>query len=98
MNSGNILLIDIGNTNLKWSLLQAGRRSPVAAKAHRGVVSDQLATDCWADISTPDEIFLANVAGAELESGLISWMQSRWDEPRRWFGLLLKGGDDQWLY
>lgn len=78
MKSGNILLIDIGNTNLKWSLLQAGRRSPVTAKTHRGVASDQLAIDCWADIPPPDEIFLANVAGVELESGLINWMQNRW--------------------
>ncbi|MCW8903028.1 type III pantothenate kinase [Sedimenticola sp.] len=78
MKSDNILLIDIGNTNLKWSLLQAGRLSPVTAKTHRGVTTDLLAIQCWADIPPPDKIILANVAGAELESGLISWMQVRW--------------------
>jgi type III pantothenate kinase len=78
MKNASILLIDIGNTNLKWSLLQAGRLSPIKAEKHRDVAPDRLATTCWGDLQAPDAIYLANVAGADLESGLISWMQGGW--------------------
>ncbi|WP_260293327.1 type III pantothenate kinase [Sedimenticola hydrogenitrophicus] len=78
MNNTRILLIDIGNTNLKWSLLEAGRLSPIKAEKHHGVAPDQLATTCWGDLQPPDAIYLANVAGADLESGLTSWMQGGW--------------------
>jgi len=78
MKSGNILLIDIGNTNLKWSLLQAGRLSPATAKTHRGITGDLLAAQCWSEIQPPDAIYLANVAGADLESGLTGWMRRQW--------------------
>ncbi|AKH21400.1 type III pantothenate kinase [Sedimenticola thiotaurini] len=80
MKSNSILLIDIGNTNLKWSLLQAGELSPVGTKSHRAVGDDLnlLANQCWSDIPPPDAIYLANVAGAGLASGLSDWMQTRW--------------------
>jgi len=85
MKSKNILLIDIGNTNLKWSLLQAGQLSAVSAKSHRAVKGnlDLLAAQCWSGILPPDAVYLANVAGAELVAGLSDWMRSHWDRTPR---------------
>lgn len=80
MKSSNILLIDIGNTNLKWSLLREGRLSPVQARPHRGIAGDVLAAQCWSGHPVPDAIYLANVAGTELELGLMSWLQSNWSK------------------
>lgn len=83
MQSDSILLIDIGNTNLKWSLFQAGRLSPVRAKSHRAVAGHLLAAQCWSDMLPPDAIYLANVAGAELELGLTDWMRQHWGKTPR---------------
>ncbi|WP_428635252.1 type III pantothenate kinase [Sedimenticola sp.] len=84
MSNGQILLIDIGNTNLKWSIYQAGRLSPVRSATHRGVTAEQLADVCWDGMSSPDQIYLANVAGAELGSALAGWMQEQWGRAPHW--------------
>lgn len=83
MKSGNLLLIDIGNTNLKWALLQGGRLAPARAEPHRAVAVGDLAARCWSRTPPPDAIYLANVAGVELESGLADWMQAQWDRSPR---------------
>ncbi|TVT50583.1 MAG: type III pantothenate kinase [Sedimenticola thiotaurini] len=78
MNSEKTLLIDIGNTNLKWSLLQNGRLSPVAAVPHKVDSVELLAQQCWDAIDCPAQVYLANVAGQALEQGLSDWMELRW--------------------
>ncbi len=83
MKSGDILLIDIGNTNLKWAMLQTGKLSPITAKSHQDVAADRLAAESWSGMRPPDAIYLANVAGTDLESGLINWMLSEWNRRPR---------------
>lgn len=76
--SSQILLIDIGNTNLKWSLLSEGKLSAVQAAPHRNASAEQLALQCWPEIDPPDRIYLASVANETLCPGLSEWMWQRW--------------------
>lgn len=70
------LLIDIGNTNLKWAPCQARRLGPVAKLSHREGLG--ALWDAWRDTPTPDRVLVANVAGADLEAKLAPIVRGRW--------------------
>lgn len=76
-HSGEILLLDIGNTNLKWAWLKDGQLSPLRSAAHRGVEAAQLAQAAWENVK-PSAVYVSNVAGQRLETELESWMESHW--------------------
>lgn len=78
MKDETVLLVDIGNTNLKWSLLKKDHLTPVSVTAHKALSPDLLAQDCWNSIDTPDRIYIANVAGEALGKGLSDWMRMAW--------------------
>lgn len=73
-----LLLIDIGNSNLKWALLEQGRLSSVSSFSHRGVMGESLAEQCWGDLARPDAVYLASVAEPGLRRQIDQWMQDRW--------------------
>ncbi len=72
------LLIDIGNTNLKWSWLEDGVRSPLERTGYRVEGVTAQAYRCWSHAERPDRVLLANVAGRQVESELQQWMSSEW--------------------
>jgi type III pantothenate kinase len=74
---GGILLLDIGNTNLKWAWLSDGKLSPLTSAAHRGVDTDQLARSAW-EHEKPSAVYVSNVAGERLRGELESWMKAYW--------------------
>ncbi|MCW8945453.1 MAG: type III pantothenate kinase [Sedimenticola sp.] len=78
MNSEIILLVDVGNTNLKWALLQEGEISAVASESHKTNPYSQLAEKCWSKIAIPDSVYIANVAGDELGQALADWIEKSW--------------------
>lgn len=78
MKDETVLLIDIGNTNLKWSLMVNGHKTPISSKSHKIITPEALAQSCWGMIETPDRIYMANVAGEVLGRGLSKWMQTTW--------------------
>ncbi|MCF6356096.1 MAG: type III pantothenate kinase [Candidatus Polarisedimenticolaceae bacterium] len=72
------LLIDIGNTNLKWSWLQSGERSPLE---QAGYQADGVATQAlhyWSHAEKPEQVVVANVAGQQVEDELQQWIDSEW--------------------
>ena len=72
------LLVDIGNTHLKWAWLEGGRISAVESGAHRpdGVVA--LAGYSWAHAQRPGRVVVANVAGQGLANELEQWTTAAW--------------------
>ena len=58
-----MLLLDIGNSRIKWALAGEGRSSPMGVIDHAGLASLKQA---FARISAPSRILVSNVAGEEV--------------------------------
>ncbi|MCW8908483.1 MAG: type III pantothenate kinase [Sedimenticola sp.] len=76
--STRCLLVDIGNSNLKWALYEQGELSVTRSHPHRSISASSLAEQCWGGITQPDAIYLASVAEATLGRQLGDWMKTRW--------------------
>lgn len=74
-----ILLLDIGNTFLKWACLDDGAFVEDGEILHAD--EDELAdafAESWADLDRPSAVYAANVAGEDLASELDSWLNQAW--------------------
>ncbi len=88
------LLIDIGNTRIKWVRQQDRQYQTRGAMDHikRGLPAKLLKE--WQTQGQPDQVVACNVCGQELTDRLIEWVKNTWDldvdfiEPRqRAFGV-----------
>lgn len=81
--SPNLLLVDMGNSRLKWarwhgaSILQGG-----AFPSALTTLPDFL-DRYWLEVRRPDEMFVANVAGPAAASMVQAWVDSHWRVPVR---------------
>ncbi len=73
------MLLDVGNTNLKWAWLQDTRPGKITSVSHQGRDIELLVTREWTNIQTPSQTYIANVAGPALEPELTDWISSHWD-------------------
>ena len=73
-----MLLLDIGNTSVKWAVLEHGVMQPAGCFRHPGADFDALARAAWRDLPSPDKIVVANVAGRVMGETLTDWVQARW--------------------
>jgi type III pantothenate kinase len=82
MNGGQdkcrILLVDIGNTNLKWAWLTGDGIGEIKAFSHRDSSWRQLAESCWGDGEAPSRALIASVLGEGAIDSLSGWMQEKW--------------------
>jgi len=74
------LLIDMGNSRLKWCLQQQGR---IHAQHSLDYPADLAAFDTllhhtWHTTEPPDQVWLATVAAADKVDYLIQWIQQSW--------------------
>ena len=74
-----VLLLDIGNTNLKWAWLLDGEMGSVTTICHKGKDIAALAAEQWTTSDIPNEIFISCVAGQAIEAGLSDWSKQNWD-------------------
>jgi len=103
------LLVDIGNTRIKWCLLSAGTLTEPAALCH---AEGQLAAlqAAWSALPRPDAVRVASVAGAAREASVVALARDLWGigaafaQPRQQvLGLTLayvepeRLGVDRWL-
>ncbi len=77
MSAGYTLLVDLGNTRLKWALTSphewvGGFAVPVAS----GIMPDF--DRLWGDLAPPNHIMVANVRGATAAAALMDWCMRRW--------------------
>lgn len=79
-----ILLIDIGNSRVKWASLQRGKRA-TGHSAPRPLENEweAFAAMAWGTLRAPKKILVCNVAGQNHAEALRAWTLQHWQvEPR----------------
>lgn len=74
------LLLDIGNTRLKWAMLENGRLGPQSALGHAGWDRNDV-TRLLRQIAQPRRVVIANVGGAAVGELLRESVQAEWGLP-----------------
>jgi len=72
------LLVDIGNTSVKWALAGGRQLEATGRFTHRDRDLAVLLEQAWADLAAPDRLVVTNVAGADLAESLSEWTGRRW--------------------
>lgn len=73
-----MLLVDAGNSAVKWALCKAGELAGNNRFAHRGRdISEQL-TLYWGSLQQPAGVYVANVAGKPVGKALAAWTRQQW--------------------
>lgn len=72
------LLVDVGNTRVKWALLQRGRLGDVAAAAYSADSLADTLRECWSGMPTPAGVLVSSVLGAGLNARLEEVCLSLW--------------------
>jgi type III pantothenate kinase len=73
-----MLLVDVGNTAIKWGLCKAGELVAADRFVHRNSSLGEQLTRNWTALQPPDEVFIATVAGEPLAEALSAWIQLQW--------------------
>lgn len=74
MTGNPLLLVDIGNSSLKWSLWDGQRRTPTARFVHRGVDTNAHLDEAWGTLGSVECAFISNVAGPEIGTSVVRWL------------------------
>lgn len=72
------LLIDIGNSRIKWAIENDGMLSVACSNS---TAHCDFASDCderWSNIEKPDKVVVSNVAGPNIQARLDNWLNNRW--------------------
>ncbi len=77
MGDEKFLLVDSGNSRLKWALLDCNQLLPGPALASRGLREEAL-EELWGALAVPARVLIANVAGKEVAEVLRAFVRSRW--------------------
>jgi type III pantothenate kinase len=78
LSSGNIFLLDAGNSRIKWAMLTAAGLSETAHARYEETSLCDLTENVWAGLPSPSRILVANVAGAELAEKIKACARSLW--------------------
>lgn len=73
-----ILLIDAGNTSLKWGLLNGETLEPGGRMIHERQDVREVAAQAWGELPAPERVVIANVGGDRLAGSLRAWMKRTW--------------------
>ncbi|MGD8710813.1 MAG: type III pantothenate kinase, partial [Ectothiorhodospiraceae bacterium] len=85
------LLLDIGNSRLKWALAHDGELRTTGWCPHQGRLPPELAQQ-WSQLASPDEVCAVSVAASELWEELVAWAGARWNLTPVWIRTPGKGG------
>lgn len=72
------LLVDVGNSRIKWCYWNGQTLSAVGSEAHCHVNFDRLLHQIWGEKTAPSKIWISNVAGAEIHAALVCWISTVW--------------------
>ncbi|HEU4601116.1 MAG TPA: type III pantothenate kinase [Steroidobacteraceae bacterium] len=76
-----ILLIDIGNTRIKWAVKEAASLGAYQARARADLSANALADVLIDSVPQPSRVLVSNVAGAKLEQELTAALRTRISAP-----------------
>ncbi len=72
------LLIDIGNTRIKWALQNDDEWISGTPLVRGSKPFKDIARPAWKELDTPDRVIVSNVAGPEFEKSVRTWVKRRW--------------------
>jgi len=78
-----ILLLDWGNTRLKWRLLHDGERSEVRAVCWQEGSLEALFVQQWSSLQ-PSQVLICSVLPTAFEARLSDWVEQRWGMSVQW--------------
>jgi len=89
-----MLLIDIGNTCLKWTTGTVGEWTQQHTCFHKPIENKhELFNQLWRDLPRPAEVWVANVAGEKIAEELNNWTQQHWQLSANFVQTARKYGD-----
>ncbi len=74
----NWLIVDAGNSRLKWARWDGFRLTQAGGIEYRQHQLPQLLARCWGELSPPQRIIVASVAGQQFDTVLADWCQNFW--------------------
>lgn len=72
------LLIDIGNTRVKWTVETGTGLGVMRAKPYAGWDEQEVLRELLADLSKPDRVFIANVGGEKIGALIANSIARKW--------------------
>jgi type III pantothenate kinase len=75
------LLVDVGNSRIKWALASAGALRPGPGRTYTSAVLPDLMDALWGDLPRPTSVRLCNVAGDAVAAPMADWVAQRWGCP-----------------
>ena len=72
------LLVDLGNSRLKWAWLEAGLPGKAAALSHRAQELDRQLDAGWGAMPVPARVLLSSVAASQRTEQFRAWVRGRW--------------------
>lgn len=76
-----ILLVDVGNSRVKWLLWHEGQAVRRGHLWHQGSDPTRWGEQLWAGLERPTRVLIANVAGTEVMVALGDWISRVWQVP-----------------
>lgn len=73
-----ILLVDAGNSCIKWLSWDKGQAVRRGHIFHKDINRSTLGERLWGTLEQPSQVLIANVAGTEVEYALQNWIHQRW--------------------
>ncbi len=74
------LLIDIGNSRIKWCLYNSVENEfgSEGAMLHDKADLPELFSEHWSHLDNPDRVVISNVSGQQLAESLDAWIDKKW--------------------
>ena len=73
-----ILLADVGNSRIKWTLCEAGVFQQRGQANHVEVSWVDLLEDQWLELIRPTRVLIVSVTGSETRAALTHWIRRAW--------------------
>ncbi len=73
-----MLLLDVGNTSVKWAAREDAGMDPVGCFQYQNKDFNALAQAAWGDLQAPEKIVVSNVAGSDMGDRLAGWTLKHW--------------------
>lgn len=78
------LVVDVGNSRIKWARVVDGRLEAGAPVDRGGDVPPALDA-AWSTLQTPSAVLISSVADADSDARMEQWMEGRWGRSPQWF-------------
>jgi type III pantothenate kinase len=72
------LLLDIGNSRIKWAVQEQEHWSYGEPFVHKGQAFKPIVEGAWKQLEKPERVIIANVAGQAIEKKLTAWIKRTW--------------------